>query len=129
MSNVQRRILVIEGVQSVRNVIRALLARAERPVAQTAQVLDTLYAAAPEKLLINLRCAETDVGTAPQIIKSGSMGFVGTVLVLTADINGPQAFQEVCELIRQQPRELPTSETGTTDRIEFRLPVDGESNC
>ena len=101
MSKFQRRILVIEGLQCVRNVLRALLARSEGQVAQSVQVLDALCAAAPEKLLIDLRCAETDLGTVPQTIKNASIGFVGNVLVLTADTNGPQVFQEICELIRQ----------------------------
>ena len=100
MSKFQRRILVIEGLQCVRNVLRALLARTGQ-VAQSVQVFDALCAAAPEKLLIDLRCAETDLGTVPQTIKNASIGFVGNVLVLTADTNGPQAFQEVCELVRQ----------------------------
>ena len=86
----------------MRNVLRALLAGTGQ-VAQSVRVLDALCAAAPEKLLIDLRCAETALGTVPQTIKNASIGFVGNVLVLIADTNGPQAFQEVCELIRQHP--------------------------
>ena len=106
MSKFQRRVLVIEGLPCVRGVLRALLAGAEGQVAQGAKVLDALCAAAPEKLLINLRCAEADPGTVPQKIKNASLGFVGNVLVLTADTNGPQAFQEVCDLVRQHSDHL-----------------------
>jgi len=106
MSKFQRRVLVIEGLPCVRGVLRALLAGAEGQVAQGAKVLDALCAAAPEKLLINLRCAEADPGTVPQKIKNASLGFVGNVLVLTADTNGPQAFQEVCELVREHSGHL-----------------------
>jgi hypothetical protein len=107
MSKFQRRILVIEGLPCVGSVLRALLAGTGGPLAQSAQVLDALCAAAPEKLLIDLRCAEADLGTVPQKIKNASIGFVGSVLVLTADTNGPQAFQEVCELVRQHSGHLP----------------------
>jgi len=101
MSEFQRRVLVIEGLPSVRNVLRALLGGTKGQIAQSAQILDTLGSAAPEKLLINLRCAEPEAGAVSQKIINASVGFVGKVLVLTADTNGPQGFQEVCELIRQ----------------------------
>ena len=101
MSKFQRRVLAIEDWECVRNVLRALLAKTEGQEAQNAKVLDGLCAAAPEKLLIDLRCAETDVSTVSQTIKNASIGFVGNVLVLIVDTNSPQAFQEVCELIRQ----------------------------
>jgi DNA-binding NtrC family response regulator len=106
MSKFQRRILVIEGLPWVGSALRALLAGTGGQTAQSAKVLDALCAAAPEKLLIDLRCAEADLATVPQKIKNASIGFVGRVLVLAADANGAQAFQEICELVRQHSGHL-----------------------
>ena len=106
MSKFQRSVLVVEGLPCVGGLLRALLPGTGGQIAQSAKVLDALCAAAPEKLLINLRCAEADLGADPQKIKNASLGFVGKVLVLTADTNGAQAFQEVCELVRQHSGHL-----------------------
>ena len=106
MSRFQRRILVIEGSPCVGSVLRALLAGTGGQPAQSAKVLNALCVAVPEKLLIDLRCAEGDLAAAPPRITKASIGFVGRVLVLTADTNGPQAFQEVCKLVRQHSSHL-----------------------
>jgi len=117
MSKFQRRILVIEGLPGVRSVLRALLAATEEQIAQSAKVLAILRAAAAENLLIDLRSAEADSGTAPQKIKNASIGFVGRVVVLTAETNGSQAFKEVCELVRQHSLDLPAQHPACSPEV------------
>jgi DNA-binding NarL/FixJ family response regulator len=102
MNRQERRIVIVESAPSVRNALCKLLASIEGDVAQnTREIFNRFCATPPEKLLFSLRCGEAEPGPDCHAVRNVAATCIDSVLVLTAEANGPLAFRHIHELVSQ----------------------------